>query len=84
MNINSPYPKLSENLYATFREFVNNNEVNHSDLYNTLLMFVGGIVKITHNKGVPEFSEEQRTQLAMGLKKYFNQLIDIAIYDEIH
>jgi len=80
--IESPYPELSTKMYDVFKEFVNNQPVNHGDLYNTLIMFVGGIVRITYNKGVPAFTEEQKSKLALGLKQYFDELIDIALHDD--
>ena len=80
--IESPYPELSTKMYDVFKDFVNNQPVNHGDLYNTLIMFVGGIVRITYNKGVAPFTKEQKSKLALGLKQYFDELIDIALYED--
>lgn len=83
--IESPYPELSMKLYGVFKEFIHERNVNHCDLYNTLIMFVGAVVKITYNKDVPDFTDEHLNKLASGLKEYFGDCIDLAVYkDGIH
>ncbi len=80
MEIDSPYPQLSEDLFNAFKNFVYEREINHCDLYQTLLVFVGGIVRVTYNQGAPEFSDAQKIKLCSGLSETFNELMDLAIF----
>lgn len=83
MKIDSPYPDLTLGLYKVFKDFAKSRPLNHILLYETLFLFVNGIIHITYDKGVPEITKEQKKLFSDELKVQFGSLMDLAFEEKL-